>query len=95
MMQAFPIEKGVAIPPRTPRGKTGTGLNSRFDFASMVIGDSFFVPNGNPLTLASAATEFAGGHSEFVFTTKWLACDPVHGIPGARVWRVAKQKRHL
>lgn len=68
----YVIEKNVPI--------TKT-IESKFPFAQMEVGDSFFVPSKEAANLRSAATR----HSRqlgFTFTTK--KCDG-----GVRIWRTA------
>lgn len=76
-MTKFKIESGVRLP--AVQGRT-----SRYPFAEMQIGDSFFAPLIQPRTLYSAARAFArksGKGTKFVVRKE--------GSGGARVWRTA------
>lgn len=74
---AFAIESGISIPERAAR-------KSKYPFAQLEDGQSFFVPGINKTGLYSSARAFArkrGG--KFVVRSVEEG-----GVAGARVWRV-------
>lgn len=71
----FQIEKGIDLPAkRISRG-------SKYPFADMSVGDSFYVPGIKPSTMSNTASRFAKEHEGFKFSVR------AEG-EGARVWRV-------
>ena len=73
----FDIEKGVPIPPRR-----GNGIASKFPFAEMKPGDSFFAKGVKAGALSSAATGWKTRHQP-----KWKFCTrTVEG--GSHIWRL-------
>ncbi len=95
--EKFEIEKGLPIPAYI----RGNGLKgSKYPFAKMEIGDSFFVPvkgiMGNPVTrkqlaqlqrsLCQTARKYRQhGHPEFKVSTRTINTDKEKGV---RIWRV-------
>jgi len=73
----FQIEKGLEIP---PIDRTGTGRPEKYPWASMGVGDSFFVDGVTRLTVRSAA--YAAGKRHGMK----FACRTVEG--GTRIWRI-------
>ncbi len=73
---AIKIEHGVPIPPHGNMGHA----RSKYPWAEMKVGDSFFAPVKRT-TLASAATD-AGKRLGWKFKT-------AHEGSGSRVWRVS------
>ena len=71
----YQIEKGIPAPE-----KYGVGRPSRYPFADMEVGDSFFVPDAPANRLACAAT-WATKRYNRRFITRVVE----HGV---RVWRV-------
>ena len=70
------IDKGVPIPLKGARG-------SKYPFAEMVVGESFFVPEKTP----SQITPIGIHHAKrlgFKFTPRTVI---ENGIKGVRVWR--------
>ena len=71
----FEIEDNVEIPPRCGRSK------SKYPWAKMKVGQSFFVPDGSQPSLSATAIGYSYRHPEMKFTTAKEA-------GGVRVWRI-------
>ena len=83
MKRQFPIERGIPVPPPRKHGnwpKTGV----TYPFASMEVGDSFFIPRrtSNRIAAAWATTRRVTG---FRFTARRAV---KAGVMGTRVWRI-------
>lgn len=83
---SFEIESGIPVPDSSRNGKT------RYPFAAMKVGDSFFIPagSGRAKNIGSAAfcwrrtTVFAPGVPRPVFTVR-----TVKNPDGVRIWRIS------
>lgn len=71
----YEIEKGIPLP----------GLNTKYPFEKMEVGDSFFIENpikdnrGNPLSLSGQANQRYGGKKRFAQRKEGS---------GIRIWRI-------
>jgi len=77
-MSVFKVEKGVPMPKE----------RTKYPFASMGVGDSFFVklgPDMKRATVASAVKQYSNGNLGVKFTTRKITED---GKVGVRVWRL-------
>jgi len=81
-MSEIKIDKGLPIPPGSGRGK-----RSIYPFRQMEIGDSIFIPNKTARIIGGVWGTFAKRNPEFAFKAR---ADSVEGVPGVRVWRIAK-----
>lgn len=73
----FEIQKGVPIPPR----KRKNGVDSKYPFAAMDVGDSFFVPGRKPEAFRVSAQRFRPARFRPLASVE-------DGITGVRVWRI-------
>ena len=86
-MVAFPVEKGIPIPPIRRNGGTPGGGEPKYPWPLMEVGDSFFVPTNSReeailmnLKIGSSATTFMKKHG-VKFTARSLE-------NGVRFWRI-------
>ena len=73
----YVIEKGIP----TPELRALAVRRTKYPFAKMKIGDSFFVPNGKVNTISVSVATFHKNNKPKRFT-----CRTVEG--GIRVWRI-------
>jgi hypothetical protein len=75
-MIGIKIERGVPIPKQT--------RDSKYPFAYMDIGDSFFVPGAKAASLQNAAKHHSKrtGHA---YSSRTVT---ENGVDGARIWRI-------
>lgn len=81
----FTLDVGVPIPPR--KGRINKDEWTRWPFADMDVGDSFFAP-GVSLGARTASQDYAWMHPGVKFTTRSFDEDPITKLPGLRVWRI-------
>jgi hypothetical protein len=78
--QIMKIDKGIPLP---SRGESNTrGAASKYPFRQMEVGDSFFIPSGNPKKLQSHMYQTYRRYKPMKFATRM-----VEG--GVRIWRTA------
>lgn len=81
-MSDFEINRNVEIPPATSGRRPGS---SKYPFAKMRKGDSFFVPGGTPSRMSGALSAFKKANPELKFTCRSVTENEQAGV---RIWRV-------
>lgn len=84
-MSAIVVQDNVAIPPKwTPEGNASFGKAPKYPWATMKVGQSFFVPLPKGRSFTAHASQMKNHPEGGKFESRRLIEDGTHGV---RVWR--------